>query len=172
MADRVLAFYREIGTDDAGRSLANILEMSDDQLEHVHDHIQWLFPLREPSMCVASAPILSSRAIDAFRSEPALRENLCRSCRRMLSFYGMACTGPPQSPTEIRCDADFTDHSRHWLVPGNHNHLRLTRMLKSLRILGLRGCSHELLRRLEAIAKEMPGRISETTLRFWRESQH
>jgi hypothetical protein len=35
-------------------------------------------------------------------------------------------------------EARFLERSRNWLRPGNHNHLRLTRIMQSLWILGLR----------------------------------
>jgi len=31
----------------------------------------------------------------------------------------------------------FAERAKNWVTPGNHNHLRITRVLKSLRLLGL-----------------------------------
>jgi hypothetical protein len=45
-----------------GRYLREIQEWPDDQLESVHDYIQWLFPLPEPSGFNVAAPALSCSA--------------------------------------------------------------------------------------------------------------
>ena len=51
---------------------------------------------------------------------------------RMLAFYGFALQGD-----RVVEGPRFVAASRNWLHAGNHNHLRLTRMLRSLRVLGL-----------------------------------
>jgi hypothetical protein len=43
---QLLAFYRGEGTDAEGRFLKDIWTWTDDDLEAVHDFIQWLFPLK------------------------------------------------------------------------------------------------------------------------------
>jgi hypothetical protein len=58
--------------------------------------------------------------------------------------------------------------SRGWLHAGNHNHLRLTRILTSLRLLGLDDQSRALFLCLEQIAGGHPHAISATTLDYWR----
>src|SRR5687767_9226697 len=40
---RLTEFYRGAGTDNWGRSLAEIWAFSDDELEGIHDFIQWMF---------------------------------------------------------------------------------------------------------------------------------
>ena len=45
----LITFYRGSGTDHAGRRIDEILSWDDAALESVHDYIQWLFPLDEPS---------------------------------------------------------------------------------------------------------------------------
>jgi hypothetical protein len=62
----------------------------------------------------------------------------------------------------------FAPRGRVWLHPGNHNHLRLTRIMESLATLGLRDEALALQRcLLDDIARERGG-VSETTLKFWR----
>jgi hypothetical protein len=46
---RIMDFYSGLSPDHRGRHLNEILEWSDDELERVHDYIQWLFPLTERS---------------------------------------------------------------------------------------------------------------------------
>jgi len=127
---RIVAFYEGNGPDDRGRSLDEILQFDDDALERVHDFIQWLFPMRERSGANPTAPRLDPAAIEAFRTRPQLHSALLRSLDRMLSFYGLAWAGDA-----IVRGSTFVKRSM-WLTPGNHNHLRLTRILISLRVLG------------------------------------
>ena len=48
MTDPVVSFYAG-GRDSQGRTLAEILAWGDDELEAVHDYIQWMFPTSRPS---------------------------------------------------------------------------------------------------------------------------
>jgi hypothetical protein len=58
---RLLDFYRGVGADTEGRRLEDILAWPDDDLEEVHDFIQWLFPLPEPSRASPTPTPLFSR---------------------------------------------------------------------------------------------------------------
>jgi hypothetical protein len=163
---RIVAFYDGSAPDDRGRFRDEILQFDDGRLEAVHDFIQWLFPLPEPSGANPSAPILDAPAIDAFRTRPELRAALRRSLDRMLAFYGFAWSGE-----RIVKSASFPE--RHdWLSPGNHNHLRLTRILRSLNVLGEPRCAQALLNALSEIYHEERrtgrNRISDRTFHFWR----
>lgn len=160
---RILAYYAGTGTDDRGRSLHDVLRFDDASLEHVHDFIQWLFPLRERSGANPDAPRLDDAAVASFRERPDLRANLRRSLDRMLGFYGLQRNGDaivrgPEFPLR-----------RHWLTPGNHNHLRLTRMMISLRTLGLEGEAQALYRCLTVIAASEGG-VSNVTLHYWNDA--
>ena len=86
---RLLRFYAGRLPDDRGRLLREILRWPDDELEHSHDYIQWLFPLAERSGFNVDAPILDAKPISEFRSRPELRRNVQASFRRMALFYGL-----------------------------------------------------------------------------------
>jgi hypothetical protein len=60
----------------------------------------------------------------------------------------------------------FYKASDQWLTPGNHNHLRLTRMMISLRILGLEAEARELYDYVTGLASTRGG-VSRDTLRYW-----
>src|ERR1022692_954808 len=87
---RLEAFYRGEGTGTEGRLLKDILAWPDDDLEAVHDFIQWLFPLPEPSQFNPDAPLLTEADIAAFKSDPVLQANLLKSFERILGFLGFA----------------------------------------------------------------------------------
>jgi hypothetical protein len=54
------------------------------------------------------------------------------------------------------------------LTSGNHNFLRISRILRSLSLLGLRTHATALLKCLEGIYAEDPHTIGATTLGYWR----
>ena len=166
--DLLLAFYSGEGRDVQGRTHAEILAWSDALLEAVHDYIQWLFPLPEASAFNPTAPVLTPELIEAFRASDPMRHRLRASLFRMLRFYGFTLEGGA-----IRPAASFAAQAANWLTPHNHNHLRLTRILRSLHTLGLEPESAALLAALEAVyAEEARGsqRISAETLRYWQQA--
>jgi hypothetical protein len=95
-----------------------------------------------------------------------LRHTLRVSFLRMLRFYGLEMQPGPRCVVERA--ANFPDRAANWLHPGNHNHLRITRILKSLAMLGLVEEARAFLECLETICAEERGRISPVSLRFWR----
>lgn len=162
----LIAFYREDGQDDAGRTLAEIFAWDNDALESVHDFIQWLFPLPERSGANPAAPVLDEATVAAFHATPAMRERLHRSYERLLRFYGLRWTGDT-----IERTPQFPARAQNWLRPMNHNHLRLTRILRSLRLLELTVESAALWRALESICTEFPDRVTAQTRAFWSATQ-
>ncbi|MBA1157561.1 opioid growth factor receptor-related protein [Microvirga mediterraneensis] len=108
------AFLAGTGRDGRGRLVADVLGFSNDRLEEVHDYIQWLFPLPTRSAAQPGAPVLTQAEIDAIRADQAAQDNLARATERMLQFYR---------------------ETRWWLTGYDHNHLRITRIIHSLRIL-------------------------------------
>src|SRR5215211_6636687 len=104
------AFLAGYGRDGRGRTIEDVLALSDDELERIHDYIQWLFPLPSRSMAQPNAPILTSREIEAIRADALAVANLRRAAQRMLVFYRT---------------------SKPWLTWSDHNHLRITRILRS-----------------------------------------
>ena len=163
--EKLIAFYRGTSGDDRGRRIDEIWSFSHEELEAVHDYIQWLFPLAERSAFNPGAPVLDEETIARFREDDVLRANLERSLRVMLDFYGLAIAGH-----EILRVPTFSARSRVWLTPHNHNFLRLTRILKSLSLLGLHDRATQLLACLEEVDRVRPGIIGTETLRYWREA--
>jgi hypothetical protein len=167
---RILDFYVGTRPDHQGRYLREILAWPDDELERVHDYIQWLFPLTERSGFSVSAPILDEQTIGEFHSCAELQGNLRAAFLRLLAFYGFEIC--ESSPPTVRRACSFAGRSNNWLTASNHNHLRITRILKSLRTLGLETEATAFFNCLAGIyneesVKEFPG-ISDETFRFWQ----
>lgn len=114
VARPILMFLEGEGGDACGRTVFDVLAMDDVALEHTHDFIQWLFPLPEPSAAVPGAPVLTPGEAQAIRDSELAPIALAAATDRMASFYG-------------------TTHD--WLMPNDHNHLRITRIIRSLRLL-------------------------------------
>src|SRR4051812_46639394 len=91
--ERLLRFYEGAGTDDRGRRIDEIWRFTNDELETVHDYIQWLFPLAERSAFNPGAPLLDDETIGEFAKNETLHRNVERSLRVMLDFYGLAIAG-------------------------------------------------------------------------------
>jgi hypothetical protein len=163
---QLVDFYRGTGTDSEGRRLDDILAWRDGQLEAVHDFIQWLFPLPEPSRFNPDAPLLTPEEIATFRDDPALRANLRRSFERILSFLGLMENADGQVEPGPNFDRRAPDV---WDYP-NHNWLRITRILRSLRLLGLEAEAQALYRRLEDIHTRRRFPIGDDTFRYWTDA--
>ena len=167
---QIIEFYSQHGMDGSGRSLDEVLGMKDRELDRIHDYIQWLFPLNVPSLVNPSAPIVNSDVQREFLERTDLRDNLCRACTRMLRFYGLECTNWRPPSAGIHPAISYRQRSLNWLKPSNHNHLRLTRIMTSLRLLGLGQCSSELFHCVDRIAEENRGCVSPDTRVYWRAS--
>jgi hypothetical protein len=164
-SDPIVAFFAG-GPDADGRRLSGILDWDDDRLEAVHDYIQWVFPTRQPSGVNPFAPLVTAATVRAFELDATLRNRLRQALDRMLLFYGLTWKGNRIAIDESR----FPVRSRVWLQPGNHNHLRLTRILDSLATLGLTAEAQALQRCLLEDICGGPGAsaVSPRTAVFWR----
>ncbi len=119
----IVDFICNGGTDNVGRTLAQMMEWDDARLERCHDYIQWMFPLDEPSMFNAYAPILTYDEIFELRQHGA---SILHSARMFLQFL-------------IRGKSPRT--KQFWLTPNNHNHMRISRIIKCLRIIDFPTCA-------------------------------
>jgi hypothetical protein len=167
--DRIVEFYSG-GKDDRGRTLDQILAWSDEDLETVHDYIQWVFPTRMRSGVNPAAPLVTAATSAAFRQRDELRARLTAALDRMLAFYGLSRHGAGPAEVSIAPDpARFRARAPVWLHPGNHNHLRLTRIMQSLEALGLTAEARALQRCLLEDVYDGPGseRVSRETYEFW-----
>lgn len=143
----LVRFHAGEGPDDRGRTRADILAWDDAALERVHDYIQWLFPLPERSGANPGAPILGTADITAFQA-PALQESLTACLARMRHFYR-------------------PDRLEAWFTPGNHNLLRVTRIVRCLTVLGQGAVARLFLDEILALP-DAERRAGPVTLRYWR----
>jgi Opioid growth factor receptor (OGFr) conserved region len=169
---QIIGFYSGTEPDHRGRYLHEIQQWADDQLEAVHDYIQWLFPLPERSGFNVAAPVLTRESIREFLARPDLQEKLRVSFLRLMNFYGFEARLGEQI-TVTRAPS-FGSKATVWLSPRNHNHLRITRILRCLSLLGLEGEAKAFFDCLSQIYddeqdKPLPA-ISYETMLYWREA--
>lgn len=169
---RIIGFYGGTEPDHRGRYLHEIQHWADDRLEGIHDYIQWLFPLPEPSGFNISAPILTCDCAQEFRTRPELQQKLRLSFLRLMNFYGFEVRAGKQI-TVARAPT-FTAKATVWLSPGNHNHLRITRILRCLSVLGLEAEAKAFFACLSEIHEDEQNKplpaISDETMLYWRKA--
>jgi len=162
--NEILDFYR--GTpNDRGVTLKQIWNYSDVELEGHHDFIQWLFPLKKRSQFNPSAPVTDEHVIATFKEDEALRDKMLHSLDVMLKFYGFVRRGEG-----IEIGENFEVQARNWLNRGNHNFLRMSRILTSLRLHGLKSEAVELMRALQQVYQSHQAEIGERTFSFWQKA--
>ena len=170
MNSPIIGFYSGTEPNHRGLYLREIQQWTGERLEAIHDYIQWLFPLPEPSGFNAAAPVLTREEIQEFRASPDLQQNLRVSFYRMMKFYGLEARSDRQ--ITVARSPNFATKAAGWLSPGNHNHLRITRILRCLTVLGLEAEANAFFNCLSEIyegeqRKPMPA-ISEETMEYWR----
>jgi hypothetical protein len=164
---QLIDFYSGIGVDHRGRTLDEIVARDNEWLEHTHDYIQWLFPLPEPSRFNPHAPLLTDADQAQFARRPELQANMVRAFRRMLQFYKFFVDEPGDDGTRLQI-VPLPAIRRHWLSPSNHNYLRVTRILTSLRLVGLKAWSEAFFAGLSQLYGQQPLHIGSETFAYWK----
>ena len=168
MMSDAIAFLSGVGKDHAGRTVDQIAGWTHGDLEGTHDYIQWVFPTMARGQFNPHAPELTEADIVEGAGDDRVVRNLRRMAVVMARFYGL----------ERTCSADGTPQyelieERHpwWMRAGNHNFLRITRILSSLRLFGLTEEAEALLDVLEVRAPKYLGPAdSRVALEFWRDA--
>ncbi len=149
MNSQLVAFLEGSGTDSRSRRLVDIWQFDDDEIEYTHDFIQWMFPLREASGANFNAPTLLVSDIKVIQSSMQCRQNLEKSATWILAFL--------ERTEEI---FQYT----------NHNHLRVTRIIKSLRLLHSDQRAEQFKQAVLAMIQARGARINPITVAFWLEA--
>jgi hypothetical protein len=170
---KLIDFYRGIGSDAAGRTIAQVLQFDHRRLEGVHDYIQWLFPTAKASQFNPNAPLLDDETIAVFREDILIQERLQQSLAVMLEFYGLHMRVGEDCIT-IRKGPNYAARKGNWQnAPAgqlNHNLLRLTRILECLTAVGMENYAVALYGCLASIAQEEPEKIPVRTVSFWQQA--
>jgi len=124
-----------------------------------------LFPLPEESGVNWNAPVIDRQVFDAFRSRSELRDNMRKAFERMLWFYGFQLsTEGPSGKLKVMRGGNFRENFNNWNTRFDHNHLRITRIIRCLRVLGLEAEAQAFRSALE----ESTTNVSPRSREFWR----
>jgi hypothetical protein len=140
------AFLKGTGSDSRGRTLSHVLAFDDTEIEATHDFIQWVFPLPIASSAQPQSPVLSCQDVSAIAGDDVAVANLKLARHRMEQFYS---------------------RNDYWLRWHDHNHLRITRILTSLRLLAGLDEARQFYAVISDRLKAAPGAINPRSLEFW-----
>jgi hypothetical protein len=143
----ITSFLSGTGTDHRNRKVGDVISFDDEQLEQVHDYIQWLFPLPSRSAFNPLAPLLTSQDIEQLKPNLTARENLRAAAERMLVFYR---------------------RNHHWLTATDHNHLRISRIISSLRLILGQDEAMSFYAAIKDLVESAGNPVSEQALDYWR----
>ena len=156
LCPELLAFYSEDdGPAGNGYTRGQMLGWSDADWEWEHDFIQWLFPTDHASQFNPEAPVLDAATAATFRADALLRHRLRQSFDRWLVFCGVA---------RAEGKLGFARPRPEVWGGQNHNWLRVTRVLRSLTLLGMTDEAVEFFLFLESIRPN----VDEDTWSHWR----
>jgi hypothetical protein len=167
LTQRIVPFYLGEQPDAQGRMIQDIWSWNFEELECVHDFIQWLFPLPEKSTFNPDAPVVDDTVIQAFHSNAALRQNLVRSLEVMLLFYGFQRQLGKDGKSIIVRSEDALTRRDEWICPFDHNYLRITRILKCLMVFGLKDEAIAWYGCLRQLYEENSDAIGAETFQYW-----
>ena len=165
----VIDFFCYEGTDPYGRTFQDMVDMTDGQLEASHDVIQWLFPLHEPSNFNSECPLVDEESAKVLRANPEAQKRIAEATLRFARFLGFdwQLGGLDGSPGKFAFDPLAKKNQQNWRTQHNHNHLRITRVIRSLRLFGR---EEEAKQFHEAVLQAAlnAGCVSSNTTRHWR----
>lgn len=141
----ILDFYGRNGLSPQG-SFYDILDRGDIYWEECHGHIQWMFPLPEPSKMQPSSPVATQDDFNTIAESPVLKMRVLAALGRYIAFL---------------------DRTQRWRRASDHNHLRITRVLRCLCFCGLNDAAFEFCEYVKFIAGKTVGK---ETVWYWEEA--
>ncbi|MEC4816291.1 MAG: opioid growth factor receptor-related protein [Scytonema sp. PMC 1069.18] len=165
----IVPFYLSEQPDTEGRMIDEIWAWDFDRLEYTHNYIQWLFPLKEKSSFNLYAPILNDEVIQKFHTDIRLQKNLLQSLTVMLKFYGLQ-DSLENGHFVVKKAENYVIRKEEWINFGNHNYLRITRIIKCLIILGCESYARAFYQCLEQIYNEESQLIGYKTFQYWTQA--
>lgn len=137
----LVRFYRgEIKTGGGayvaeGWSFDDIMDFDYSQMETCHRWTQWVWPTKERSFFQPDVPLLNNDVINIFREDGELQNKVTQAFLKTLDFYGFKLEGEEEKV--VLQEAGWHHENPLWAIQHfNHNYLRLTRILTSVRYIG------------------------------------
>ena len=166
----LVEFYRNRAPNHSGHMISEIRKWNIEKLEIHHDYIQWLFPLRKRTEKIPGIPVLDNDQINVFQNDSVLKREIIKSLEIMLKFFGLMISRE-DGRIQVKRSHQWEKRKHHWLRPGNHNYWRISRILESLVILGLKDYSEAFFDELtEVFNTEDSEIIGQNTYGFWKQA--
>ena len=133
--------------DFKGRMIQDIWNFSDEEIESQHDFIQIIFPLNKKSQSVFHGHYLENEEIiKSLKNDEQIKQAIIKSSSWFLSFLKRNC---------------------YWNNRHDHNHLRITRVIESLRLIVSNEEADKFHKSILEIIKGN-NKINNRTLEFWK----
>jgi len=142
----IIKFYKGQGYDANGNLFHDVLQKDDNYWETCHGHIQWVFPLPEPSKMQPHSPVATFDDFTILGLDPVLKMRVLAAQGRYIAFL---------------------DRTTQWRRAKDHNHLRITRVLRCLCFCGLNDEAFEF---CEYAKHEVGNIVGKETVWYWNEA--
>ncbi|MBA2117692.1 opioid growth factor receptor-related protein [Bremerella alba] len=165
MTSRVVDFYCHDGTDPYGRSVLDMMALTDRELESQHDIIQWMFPLHETSSVNPDCPLVDEHSRHVLQENIDARQRMHEMITRFARFLGFELNDEGQFISEL----GLASNRENWHSPMNHNQLRITRVIRSMRLFGFQREAEALFEAVTHSAVQSQC-VTERTLAYWKQA--
>ncbi|MDH2998187.1 hypothetical protein A1D22_01300 [Pasteurellaceae bacterium LFhippo2] len=162
---KLVDFLEQKGPDHKGRMISDIWGFEHFYLESIHDFIQWIFPLNVASNSKRSSPILTEADCEHIRQSEVAQRSLLKSFEIMLDFWNLKQQDNQIVPKQL---FDPMNLRHFWIRRTNHNQLRMTRVIKSLAMLGRVDLARQFQQGILEIAKDTA--INPETVEIWKKA--
>lgn len=158
--NKIISFLEGTGQDHRGRTFKDFLEADDTYLEGCHDFIQGVVPLHEESRFATTYPILTEETVEKAKQSETIKKNLILAKERMERFYGIG-----KYYDDKKIEDWFNKGPRN---TANHNLLRVTRIIRSLRLLGLETEAQDFYETVKKSLIKFIDELMSNKMEFWR----
>ncbi|PWW80274.1 hypothetical protein C7212DRAFT_361226 [Tuber magnatum] len=150
-------------------SFLDILRYPNTRLESDHSYIQFLFPTDSTSSYNPSAPPLPAGFRHALMTTPGFGECCIMGVRRMMVFWGFQHRGTSSTGRPLwRLAPNFTAEHHGWTRRVDHNHLRINRAIRFMRLVGGDRIARAVYRCVMAAIRERNLPVNKRSRRLWR----
>ena len=169
---QAILFLNDLGPDGNGRYVSDYLAFDDDDFEGCHNWVQWAFPTRTPSQFNPTAPIIDDDfVLDVLHEATHFVAKLNTAKLAALYMYHMGfevfkSLRYVSIPT-YRIEAPTMTAPLAWETPDNHNMLRFTRIIESLRLFGNDALAAEVYSALMQRVQTYTDRYSLSSVAYW-----
>ena len=145
----LVTFLKNQEPDFNVRFLSDIWDFRDIDIERNHDFIQIVFPLDTPSNFSSHGYYVDNpKLLSILKNDDVVKNNIIKSSKW---FY------------------EFLKRNQHWRKPEDHNHLRITRVIKCLRLIVSDEDADNYYEKIMGLL-ENQNQINQKSLQFWKEA--